>query len=55
MESDHKPVFDKKYLMGTNVSSDWKAGSPISYEGEYNGKKYHDKGVIRKIEPEKVL
>jgi uncharacterized protein YndB with AHSA1/START domain len=49
------PSSIKKYLMGTNVTSDWKEGSPISYEGEYNGKKYHDKGVIKKIEPGKIL
>jgi len=45
----------KKYLMGTNVSTDWKEGSPISYEGEYNGKKYHDKGVIKKVEPGRIF
>ena len=45
----------KKYLMGTNVSTDWKEGSPITYEGEYNGKKYKDKGVIKKIVPEKIF
>jgi uncharacterized protein YndB with AHSA1/START domain len=45
----------KKYLMGANVSTDWKEGSAISYEGEYNGKKYHDKGVIKKAEPGKIL
>jgi uncharacterized protein YndB with AHSA1/START domain len=49
------PSLIKKYLMGTNVSSDWKAGSAINYEGEYMGKKYHDKGVIKKIEPNKTL
>ena len=45
----------KKYLMGTEVSTDWKEGSTINYNGEYEGKKYHDKGVIKKIEPEKIL
>ena len=45
----------KKYLFGTNVSSDWKEGSPITYAGEYNGTKYHDKGIIKKIEPERIL
>jgi uncharacterized protein YndB with AHSA1/START domain len=45
----------KEYLMGTQVVTDWKEGSPISYEGEYNGKKYKDKGVIKKIEPEKTF
>ena len=41
--------------MGTDVSSDWKEGSTITYNGEYKGKKYHDKGIIKKIEPEKIL
>jgi len=45
----------KKYLMGTNVVTDWKEGSPITYEGEYNGKKYKDKGIIKKVEPGKTL
>jgi uncharacterized protein YndB with AHSA1/START domain len=49
------PALIKKYLMGTQVTCDWKEGSPISYEGEYNGKKYHDKGVIKRIVPEKLL
>lgn len=49
------PSLIKKYLMGTNVTSDWKEGSSITYDGEYEGKKYYDKGVIKKIEPEKVL
>ena len=49
------PKLIKKYLMGTDVSSDWNEGSTITYTGEYEGKKYHDKGIIKKIEPEKVL
>ena len=49
------PKFIKKYLMGTDVTSDWKEGSTINYDGEYEGKKYHDKGIIKKIEPEKIL
>ena len=49
------PKLIKKYLMGTDVSTDWKEGSTITYNGEYEGKKYHDKGVIKKIEIEKIL
>lgn len=49
------PELIKRYLMGTDVSTDWKEGSTITYSGEYEGKKYHDKGIIRKIEPEKIL
>lgn len=49
------PASIKKYLMGTTVTSDWEEGSPITYEGEYNGKTYHDKGIIKKFKPESVL
>ena len=49
------PKLIKKYLMGTDVTSDWKEGSTITYDGEYEGRKYHDKGIIKKIEPEKIL
>jgi len=49
------PSLVKKWLMGTHVTTDWKVGSAISYEGEYDGRKYHDKGIIRKMEPEKVF
>jgi uncharacterized protein YndB with AHSA1/START domain len=45
----------KKYLFGTTVTTDWKEGAPITYSGEYNGKEYHDKGIIKKIESEKIL
>jgi uncharacterized protein YndB with AHSA1/START domain len=49
------PSTIKKYLFGTNVTSDWKEGSSIEYAGEYEGKTYHDKGVIKKLVPEKVF
>jgi uncharacterized protein YndB with AHSA1/START domain len=49
------PASIKKYLMGTTVKTDWKEGSPISYEGEYNGKKYQDKGIIKKFRPDSVF
>jgi uncharacterized protein YndB with AHSA1/START domain len=49
------PQMIKKYLMGTNVVTDWKEGSSITYSGEYNGKQYYDKGVITKVVQEKIL
>ena len=49
------PSIIKQYLMGTTVSSNWQEGSPISYEGDYNGKKYKDKGTIKKLRPETVF
>jgi uncharacterized protein YndB with AHSA1/START domain len=49
------PEIIKQYLFNTEVISDWKAGSPITYKGEWQGKTFEDKGKILKIEPEKLL
>ena len=49
------PEIIKQYLFNTDVSSDWKEGSPIIYRGEWEGKPFEDKGKILKIEPEKQL
>jgi uncharacterized protein YndB with AHSA1/START domain len=49
------PEIIKKYLFETNVETDWKEGSPITYNGEWEGKEYEDKGTILKIEPQKRL
>lgn len=49
------PKLIKKYLFGTDVTTDWKEGSPISYKGEYEGKAYEDKGEIIKLEAEKIF
>ena len=49
------PEVIKKYMFGTEVHSEWKEGSAISYEGEYEGKAYKDKGVIKKLEEQKIF
>jgi len=49
------PGLIKQYLYGTEVTSDWKIGSPITYKGEWEGKGYEDKGEILQIEPNKLL
>ena len=45
----------EKYMFGTHVASDWKKGSPITWEGEWQGKHYEDKGTILDIEPGRRL
>lgn len=45
----------KQYLFGTNVETDWKEGSPITYKGEWQGKQYEDKGKIVKVVPNQHL
>jgi uncharacterized protein YndB with AHSA1/START domain len=49
------PVLIRQYLFGTEAISDWKEGSSITYKGVWQGKSYEDKGVIKKIEPNKLL
>lgn len=39
----------KKYLFGTETKTDWKAGSPITFSGVWEGKAYIDKGTILEI------
>jgi uncharacterized protein YndB with AHSA1/START domain len=45
----------KQYMFGADVESDWREGSAITWKGDMKGKKYEDKGVILKIEPERTL
>jgi uncharacterized protein YndB with AHSA1/START domain len=49
------PNIIKKYMFGTNVISDWEEGSPIIWKGEWQGKKYEDKGTILKLDANRVL
>ncbi|HEX4340944.1 MAG TPA: SRPBCC family protein [Polyangiaceae bacterium] len=50
-----KPELIKQYLMGADVHTDWKVGSPLEYTGSYQGKPFKEKGTIKKVEKNKVL
>jgi uncharacterized protein YndB with AHSA1/START domain len=50
-----KPNLIKQYLYGTEVTTDWQVGSPITYRGEWEVKTYEDKGKILQVEPERLL
>ena len=49
------PATIKQYMFGTNVTSDFEEGSPIKFEGEWQGRAYEDKGVVTRVEPERLL
>jgi uncharacterized protein YndB with AHSA1/START domain len=34
------PASIKKYMFGADVASDWKVGSPITWKGEWQGRKH---------------
>ena len=50
-----KPELIKQYLFGTQVTTDWQVGSPITYEGIWEGKPYKDKGTILQVEQGRLL
>lgn len=49
------PEMIKQFLFGTEVVTDWKIGSEIIFQGDWEGKKYRDKGIIQKFDAEKQL
>jgi uncharacterized protein YndB with AHSA1/START domain len=49
------PAEIEKYMFGSHVVTDWRPGSSIVWEGEYEGKRYEDKGEIVEIKPARRL
>jgi len=49
------PEMIRQYMFGTHAISDWKEGSPIVFKGEWEGKAYEDKGVILRLEPQRLM
>jgi uncharacterized protein YndB with AHSA1/START domain len=45
----------KKFFFGSDVATDWKVGSPITFRGEWKGKPYEDKGVVKSVDEGKRL
>jgi len=42
-------------MFGSEVRTDWKPGSPITWKGEFEGKAFEDKGEIISFEPGRRL
>lgn len=49
------PSLIQQYMFGTTVRSDWQTGSPITWTGNWQGKKYEDRGTIIEIIPHHLL
>ena len=49
------PRLIKQYFFGSDVASDWKVGSPITYRGQWQGKPYEDKGEVLQVLPGRLL
>jgi uncharacterized protein YndB with AHSA1/START domain len=50
-----KPELIKQYMFGTEVTTDWQVGSPITYKGIWEGNAYEDKGKYLENETEKLM
>jgi uncharacterized protein YndB with AHSA1/START domain len=49
------PETIKRYMFGTEVTSQWREGSAITWRGEWQGRAYEDKGVILQFKPGRTL
>ncbi len=45
----------KQYFFGTELITDWKVGKEIIFQGEWEGKKYKDRGEVLEYVPYKKL
>lgn len=43
------------YMQGTRVATTWEIGTPITWEGEYDGRPYQDKGEVLSYDQPHVL
>jgi uncharacterized protein YndB with AHSA1/START domain len=50
-----EPALVKQYFFGSDQETDWKVGSPIRWSGEYEGKVYVDKGIVKAFIPGQKL
>ena len=45
----------REFMFGTEVSTDWTVGGPITWRGTWEGRDYQDKGTILELEPGRRL
>ncbi|TQM64193.1 SRPBCC domain-containing protein [Humibacillus xanthopallidus] len=40
----------RRWMVGTTLTTDWQVGSPITWQGEMDGRPYEDKGEVLEVE-----
>ena len=45
----------RSWMMGTTLTTDWQVGSPITWQGEMDGRPYEDKGEVLEVEEQSRL
>jgi uncharacterized protein YndB with AHSA1/START domain len=49
------PELVARYMHGTQLDTDWAVGSPVFWRGEWQGRKYEDKGEVLAFEAPRRL
>ncbi|KIS27321.1 ATPase [Arthrobacter sp. SPG23] len=49
------PEIVRQYFLGTNVTTTWREGEPVTFAGEWKGKRYEDKGIVLVNRHEELL
>ena len=49
------PAQIAEYMMGSRVETDWQPGSTITWNGEWDGHSYQDKGEVLQVEAGRLL
>ena len=44
-----------KYMFGASVEASWRPGGAITWNGEYEGRPYQDKGEVLEVQPPRRL
>jgi uncharacterized protein YndB with AHSA1/START domain len=50
-----EPAEVAAYMQGSRVETTWEVGSPITWDGEYDGRPYQDKGEVLTYDEPHVL
>lgn len=49
------PTLVSSYFFGTELETDWRVGSPMTFRGNWEGKQYEDLGTVIAFEPPRHL
>lgn len=49
------PELIARYFFGSRVDTDWQPGSSITWNGEWKGRPYQDRGTVLDVQPNKRL
>lgn len=49
------PDIVRQYFLGTQLTTTWQVGEPVTFAGEWKGKSYQDKGIVLENRHEEIL